>query len=75
MFDELNSGLKKHIFVLLGVHTHYVLTKITKTKISYYDSLNNSLRDVMNGTEECLTEEEKKSKDYKDCRLHMENLK
>lgn len=31
LFDELNSGHKKHIFVVMGVHTHYVLTKITKT--------------------------------------------
>ena len=51
------------------------MTKITKQSISYYDSLNNSLLDVWNGTEDSLTESEKTSKDYKDTKLHMHNLK
>lgn len=31
--------------------------------------------DVWNGTEDSLTEEEKKGKDYQDTKLHMHNLK
>ncbi len=61
--------------MVLGVHTHYVLTRITKQEIIFYDSLNTSLRDIWNGTEDHITEEEKKHKDYKDMKLHMHNLR
>ena len=52
-----------------------MLTKITKTSISYYDSLNISLRDIWNGTEESITEQEKNHKDYKDLKIRQHNLK
>ena len=51
LFNDLNSGKKDHIYVILGVHVHYVLVKITKTSISFYDSLHNSITDIWNGTE------------------------
>jgi hypothetical protein len=39
-----------HIYLLLGVVDHYVLLRVTKDKIDFYDSNNTSLRDIMNGT-------------------------
>jgi len=63
---------------LLGVVDHYILLKVTKTAISFYDSLNTSLRDVMNGTHEqheadpCSPKEGVELKNYHN---RMHNLK
>jgi hypothetical protein len=57
LFNELTSGQKKYIYVLLGVVDHFALAKISKTEISYYDSSNISLRDIWNGRSESISEE------------------
>jgi hypothetical protein len=36
--------------VIVAVEEHYALLKITKTAISFYDSRNTSLGDILNGT-------------------------
>jgi hypothetical protein len=42
--------------------------------IEYYDSLNHSLRDVVNGTEEQVSQEEKLRPDYKDHKITNQNM-
>lgn len=71
----MNSGQRPYIYVVLGVHSHYTLAKIAKGEVQYYDSMNISLRDVWNGTEECMSQDERECKDYKDKKLHMHNLR
>ena len=67
--------MKQYIYVLLGVLDHYVLTKVSKNEISYYDSSNISLRDVWNGTDLSITEDEKNHKDYKDLVTRKHNMR
>ncbi len=57
LIDELKIGVRSHIYILLGIHDHYVLTKVAVDSIEYYDSLNLPLTDVWNGTDHSLTEE------------------
>lgn len=52
LFNDLQQNKKDHIYVIVAVEEHYALLKITKTAISFYDSRNTSLRDILNGTNE-----------------------
>jgi hypothetical protein len=50
LFNDLEENRKDHIYVIVAVEEHYALLKITKTAISFYDSRNTSLGDILNGT-------------------------
>lgn len=50
MFVGLHSGKIKHFYILLGVLDHYTLLKVTLDQIVFYDSINTSLSDIVNGT-------------------------
>jgi len=75
LFDDLIDGKRPNIYVLMGIVDHYVLLRVSKDEVCFYDSRNTSIRDIWNGTHHQREEEGKKTEDNSNYHNRMHNLK